>query len=928
MAALTAKPRASAAEAVAAWASTEKVKPFADMARWAQGQLFPDSLLPREITAAMREMQIRSALGGQKAMDLQRALSGNPKFSDLAYPPEFTENPIWRERLFDAMEGRADMAALPPAIQALGKRLRAMLVQHGREAVKAGRMSLETFEGLQENFMPRFTRDEAEAASGDFVKKFKLGVKDILQQRSTAWHIVDTTQKDPRTGEYVTVSHDDRGKKWRFRDEAQRNAFYQDYTKREAVRMLKDQGRQVTDLLAALDTQQKKEVRAEIARMTADQVDRPAELSPALAGIVKRALAIQRQRYERRDPFDPPALIRDPVYAIARYTAQASHDNATAEFFNFVDKNPAWVRDTAATGYVFIPDNPRFGRLAGKHVQADIANQITEMVEAPDTALKIYDTLMGWWKTGKTVLNPGTHVRNVLGNLFFSQLAGNSPWNPGNMGYYKEAIAALRAGGPALIEAYEQGVLGADFVTAELRQTLRQLLPEPASVMSDKPELLLGIGKAAGKLIPQWMRTPTRSAYNQIAAAYQVEDEVFKLAAYLKAKGMGMDNKAAAEHVRKWFPYFDKGTSTTLKLVGRTAMPFMGFYRESARIFSHALKERPLALATGLSIPSLITYISALMLGLNDQDKEEVMTDMRGKGGKLLGPTPLGKVPLFAMLLPIRTADGDLQQIDLSAIHPFTDFLGTRVESRGGDWWEDTIRSMVTAGPLASLAYAQMTGRDAFGDRTFVEADMTGGEKLAARLDNAGATLLPPLTPIVGTGYKTIAGAGQRSTNKTLETRNLPQAITRAIGGVDIRNANPDLYRLAEDFRKEHGMDIDPARDFGTTAISRARAQVFAEIAQDAPDKDRLRRALAFLRTQGVAIDTQQDINRLLFYRDPLKVIGGDKAKGISAKDAQQMFQGSLSPEGRRVLIEAVREFSRIQQRAPAAIASARSGGN
>ena len=925
---LTAKPRASAAEAVATWANTPKVKPFADFGRWAQGQLFPDSLLPREITAAMREMQIRSALGGQKAMDLQRALSGTPKFSDLAYPPEFTENPIWRERLFDAMEGRADMAALPPAIQALGKRLRAMLVQHGREAVKAGRMSLETFEGLQENFMPRFTRDEAEAASGDFLKKFKLGVKDILQQRSTAWHIVDTTQKDPRTGEYVTVSHDDRGRKWRFRDEAQRNAFYHDYTKREAVRMLKDQGRQVTDLLAALDGQQKKEVRAEIARMTADQVDRPAELSPALAGIVKRALAIQRQRYERRDPFDPPALIRDPVYAIARYTAQASHDNATAEFFNFVDKHPAWVRDTAATGYVFIPDNPRFGRLAGKHVQADIANQITEMVEAPDTALKIYDTLMGWWKTGKTVLNPGTHVRNVLGNLFFSQLAGNSPWNPGNMGYYKEAIAALRAGGPALIEAYEQGVLGADFVTAELRQTLRQLLPEPASVMSDKPELLLGIGKAAGKLIPKWARTPTRSAYNQIAAAYQVEDEVFKLAAYLKAKGMGMDNKAAAEHVRKWFPYFDKGTSTTLKLVGRTAMPFMGFYRESARIFSHALKERPLALATGLSIPSLITYICALMLGLNDQDKEELMTDMRGKGGKLLGPTPLGKVPLFAMLLPIRTADGDLQQIDLSAIHPFTDFLGTRVESRGGDWWEDTIRSMVTAGPLASLAYAQMTGRDAFGDRTFVEADMTGSEKAAARLDNAGATLLPPLTPIVGTGYKTIANAGQRSTNKTLETRNLPQAITRAIGGVDIRNANQDLYRLVEDWRKANDMDIDPSRDYGTTAISRARAQVFAEIAQDAPDKEKLRRALAFLRVQGVPIDTQQDINRLLFYRDPLKVIGGDKAKGISAKDAQQMFQGSLSPEGRRVLIEAVREFSRIQQRAPAAIASARSGGN
>jgi hypothetical protein len=151
--------------------------------------------------------------------------------------------------------------------------------------------------------------------------------------------------------------------------------------------------------------------------------------------------------------------------------------------------------------------------------------------------------------------------------------------------------------------------------------------------------ILMGIGKAIGK----YVGNPANKAFDKIAALYQAEDEVFKLAAYLKAKAIfqqqGTKNEElstmAAGHVRQWFPYFDSGSSGTLKLVGRTAMPFLSFYRESIRIFGEALKHRPLALATGLAVPSIITMISAMLLGLDDDDLDEIKKDMRGKAGRL-----------------------------------------------------------------------------------------------------------------------------------------------------------------------------------------------------------------------------------------------------------------------------------------------------
>lgn len=902
--------RTGATQTVAKWAGAAPQK-LREAAHALQREFFPDTVLPREILARKREMEIKTAMGSQRAMDLVRALSSNPKFSDIAYPPGFAENPLHRRHLYEAMTGERDLATLPKPLQDLAARLRAILVETGREAVKQGRMSTETFDNLRSTYMPHFYEEDVQKEKSLF-QRFRVGVRDILAQRTTAWHIEDTSQKDS-TGQFRLVSHS--GNQWRFRNKEHMDAFFEDFIQQQA--------------LGELQSRYGKKFRS----LTAADLMTPSKLDPEVRGRLQEIKRTLHQRYKRQRPLtiaeqEKAGLIMDPVYAIARYTAQMAHDNSTAEFFNHVASQPALVSDIATPGFTEIPDNPRFGRLAGKFVQDDVAGQLLELIEAPGIALKLYDTVLGWWKTGKTVLNPGTHVRNVLGNIFFSQLAGNSVWNPGNVTYYREALKALRNGGPVLTEAYDAGVLGADFVSAELRQTLRQLLPDPATIVDDgkAPTLLMGMGKAIGKYIG----SPAGKTFNKITALYQAEDEIFKLAAYLKAKqmavaaGVSLPSQDAAQHVRKWFPYFDAGTSGTLKLIGRTALPFLGFYRESIRIFGHALKERPIALAAGLAVPSIITALSAMALGLDADDLDEIQKDMRGKAGKLLGPTPLEGMPLFSMLLPVRSDTGQVQQFDISAVHPFVDFLGNRVESSNQeDWWQKTLRSFIAAGPIGSLLYSQMTGRDAFGDRPFVEANMTGGEKTLARLENAWMTAVPPLA---GTGLRTLLNSGERSTNKTLEERSPTQAAVRVLGGLDVRNATPDLYRLADDWRKAKGYEVTEGMDYGsTTPASRARKALFAQLAQDQPNLTAIGNILKSLDKMGHPVRTEQDINRLLFYRDPMKLIGGNKAKGITPADAQAQFRASLQGEARAAFEKALQEYRRIQQRAPLLVRQAAS---
>ena len=524
--------------------------------------------------------------------------------------------------------------------------------------------------------------------------------------------------------------------------------------------------------------------------------------------------------------------------------------------------------------------------------------------------MEVYDDLVRAWSSGKTVWNPGTHVRNFIGNLPFAQLSGTNLLNPTNWSYYRDAARVIRDGGYSLKELYQQGILGGDYGSQELKQALRELLPD-ASLLGEEPapKMLARLGHALFGRLPTTVKQGAEKVSALAHGIYKVTDDVFKVAAYLKAKEMGMTPEDATAHVRKWYPFYDHiGNSSGIKFV-RRLIPFLSFQREAVRIFGNAVKERPLGLAASMIIPYVITQISTAMMGLRDKDKEQVMKDLRGK---LLFKGMTGEYPAFAMLLPWRS-QGRLAQFDLSNVVPWANIIGRPTE---GGQQEDTLqylaRRLLTSSPVGNIVAATAMNEDPFSGRHVTEADMTPAERNMERAKYVWNLLAPPL---LGSNATMLANANQRATNKTLERRNAAQTFLRAVMGLDVRNASPDLYRLAEDYRKAHGLQENPAMA-GTTDQQRSRTALFGELAQDQPDIAHVAKLLTHLRDTGKPVATDQDINRLLFYRNPLMVVPGAH---------QQAFRASLSGESRQVLDDASNEFERIKARAPAVIARARS---
>lgn len=885
------------------WMADQYDAPFATPVRKAvdfvRKQGAPLQRLPQEVNAKLQEMAINQAFAQESAMDVLRALGGKAKFSDLAYPPEFVRDKTARKRLFHAMRGDIPMESLPKPMQELGAQLRAKLNKAGLHAVETGRMHPDTFMDMQDTYMPMYFWEHEKAASGGlggFMQRTRIALREIRAQQTTMFRIKDMEMTDQRTREDgALVTWDPAGKRVRFKSRQHRDAYYEEFVRERAAEAVRARAGTASKLSQAARQRAKTVQGADIGR--------PDRLPDDLRGYAHRIEQEMRRRYQKGDPLsdeqlEQAGLITDPVYAVAKHIATMEHDNATAEFFNWLAGQSEYFGEPNVEGYVELPETPRLGALSGRWVRQDVAEQVMELVTAPDDAARLYDGLLTLWKTGKTVYNLGTHVRNVIGNVTFGHLAGNNPLHPGNAKYYAAATRTILRGGEQLEEMFAHGVLGGDFLTAELRKELSLQLPDLASEPSEDVWVRLG-----QRLETVARRTGAPWVLRGLEWFYRFEDEVFKAAAYLKDREAGMEPEAAAEHVRRWFPYYDHiGSSFTIKGIRRTVMPFFSFYRESGRILANAVRDRPATLAYMLALPTLLSRLSAhAFLGMDDEEYEQVKRTSRTGKGKFFAR----ETPLYSILLPIRSGEGRLQQWDLTNTHPFADFLGSRMTRPDGmPVWQHWAREMLTGSPLIGTVLESAFNTDTFRDRPIWEDNMDTAEKRRAWAGHTWRKLVPPLVP-GGTSAAMIARAGTRQSNRSLERRDRVQAYLRAIAGIDIRNASPNVYTLAEEFRERHGIE-SPRYAGGSTPEGRSRARIYAELVQDDPSPETIASELAYLAGKGNPIETAQDVNRLLFYRNPIMAISGH--------DNQRRFRRSLKGEAATVLRDAEQEFARVQR--------------
>ncbi|MFZ4765521.1 MAG: JAB domain-containing protein, partial [Roseimicrobium sp.] len=251
-------------------------------------QVAPLSAIGPEALALYREMQTKSAFGKELSMDVFRALDGKGKFTDLAYPPGFANNTAAKKDLYLAMTGGKPMTDLSTELQTLAGQLRALLVKAGQEAVSAGRMSTDTFQNLTGTYLPHYYAQDGEQEAVWTKAARVLGIKDVLAQRTTAWHLVDTETADAKTGkkgdEGALVTWDNNGSQWRFRSGEHLLAFYNDFIKDKVWDRLR--GRRDKELQG----------------LTRASLDSPESLTAYQRGIVREMTLAARARYKRKAP--------------------------------------------------------------------------------------------------------------------------------------------------------------------------------------------------------------------------------------------------------------------------------------------------------------------------------------------------------------------------------------------------------------------------------------------------------------------------------------------------------------------------------------------------------------------------------------------------------------------------------------------------
>ncbi len=409
-----------------------------------------------------------------------------------------------------------------------------------------------------------------------------------------------------------------------------------------------------------------------------------------------------------------------------------------------------WMSKTPVPGYRAVPVNELVKRAMGAgatdkvYVVEKYAGDFARTFgpQSVDLFDKLYNPLLTTFKLSKTVLNPVTHLRNTVGNFMFADLADVFPLNPSNLKHYWDAARAIRTGDQLWKSALQHGAVGTEYGIAELGMVAREFLA-PATPL-----------QAAGRLALRPVK--------DLASLYNMEDQVFKLAAYAKQLTKGASPREAAAYVNKWFPnYQDVPDVVRLLREGKGSLigsPFVSFAAEATRIGAQAAREQPLTLAKWLLAVPAASAAAAAYQGVS-------LDELRAGYKKL---PPHLRTPM-TMLLPWRDARGNLQVTDQTYTHPLGQILRGVVggePERGRLFNFPFLGEFVGGNPIVTLAYELGTNTNlspfAHGEPVVRPSDRPIGK----RVEHIIRTLGPSLTPVLpgvtergGSAYEQIAKA-------------------------------------------------------------------------------------------------------------------------------------------------------------------------
>ena len=329
--------------------------------------------------------------------------------------------------------------------------------------------------------------------------------------------------------------------------------------------------------------------------------------------------------------------ILDARYTIAKTYMLMANDLATGRFFKDISENENWSMSAepparwvnASEANRFAPDSEvqwikvpdatipntggkkRWGALAGRYVRAEIWRDLNELdiMNRPG----IWRKLLTQWKLNKTARSPVVHMNNVMSNLIFMDLADV------RMQDLARGIRAYATENKDFQEAVEHGAFGADMMAQEIRQNVLQPILEDLQrdMQGGAANSFFARAAVLGRMADR-LWSGVKKADRFMVSMYQAEDEIFRMATYMRRRQFGDTPQQAADFARQQFLDYDI-RAPWVNAARNSVLPFISYTYRAAPLIAKAIAHRPWKLAKYFTVAYAL---NALAYGWDDEGDE------------------------------------------------------------------------------------------------------------------------------------------------------------------------------------------------------------------------------------------------------------------------------------------------------------------
>lgn len=429
-----------------------------------------------------------------------------------------------------------------------------------------------------------------------------------------------------------------------------------------------------------------------------------------------------------KDEREAMGEITDVEYNVVKTFQLLAHDIARGRFFQDIAGNPEWVRpendatfgewrqmpDTRIPG----TDKRKWGAIAGKWVRAEIFRDLTELDRMQSGYWQsefgqMWNDVLRFWKHNKTTRSPKVHLNNVLSNFILMDLADIS------LGDLARAVREYASKGQLYNEAALEGAFGSGYVDQELaRETFDPVLER---IVKDLEDAAADGGDVKKMDVLNRMWKQLQRIDRGMTRAYQFEDEIFRLAMFMRFRDRGQDAAISAKLARDQFVNYDI-RAPWVNALRHTVLPFLSYSYRVTPLIAETLVHKPWKFA---KLVSLGYAVNALVYAMNGEDEEHERGTMakRDQGLTWAGIPGTGIGLQRRIRTPFESEHGDPLFLDISRWMPGADIFDTNTGALG----DFGVPSWLTiGGPIATAFEVAFNKNNFFREQIWAETDDLG----------------------------------------------------------------------------------------------------------------------------------------------------------------------------------------------------------